>query len=136
MVILAGLYTLESKGKEDVRYNFKKKLLKFLLDKGFSKEKIYNVFEFLDGILFLPTDLELNFYREVEESLGGEDTVTKEMTNLYQAAKEEGKKEGIEEGKLEMIKNLLKTGVDMNKVVKASGLSKEKIEQIKERAKH
>ena len=71
MVILAGLYTLKSKRKDDLRYEFKKKLFKLLLDRGYSKKKIKNIFEFLDGILFLPNDLELRFRDDIKETIGG-----------------------------------------------------------------
>ena len=46
---------------------------------------------------------------------------------------EEGKKEGIEEGKQQLIIEMLKNGVDEDFIVKISGMSKEKILQIKEK---
>ena len=47
--------------------------------------------------------------------------------------KKEGKKEGIEEGKQQLIIEMLKNGVDEDFIVKISGMSKEKILQIKEK---
>ena len=61
--------------------------------------------------------------------IGGDDMgVKKEMTNLYQAGKEETE--------TKLIKNLLKADVEIDKIVEASGLSKEQIERIKEKAQH
>ena len=37
----------------------------------------------------------------------------------------------LEKGKLEVVKNLISAGVDTNLIVKASGLSKEKINSLK-----
>ena len=54
--------------------------------------------------------------------------VKKEMTNLYQAGKEETE--------TKLIKNLLKADVEIDKIVEASGLSKEQIERIKEKTQH
>ncbi|GAB6100635.1 hypothetical protein JCM16358_25140 [Halanaerocella petrolearia] len=145
LVILAGLYTLQTKGEENLRYNFKRKLFKLLLERGHDKEKIYKIFEFLDGILFLPSNLELKFRDDVIKSIGGDKMgVSKEMTNLYQAGKSKGKKEGKAEGKIEgkkegmieMVENLLKVGVEVDKIIEASGLSEEEIKKIKKKTRH
>ncbi|WP_018250389.1 RpnC/YadD family protein [Orenia marismortui] len=132
MVILAGLYTLKSKRKDYLRYEFKKKLFKLLLDRGYSKKKIKNIFEFLDGILFLPNDLELRFRDDIKETIGGDETMTKELTNLYQV----GKSEGISEGMVKVAKKLLKKNMDIDDIVEVTELSKEEIKRIKEQAQH
>ncbi|SNY41093.1 hypothetical protein SAMN06265827_1282 [Orenia metallireducens] len=54
--------------------------------------------------------------------------ISEEMTNLYQTARNKEK--------LEMVKNLLDLEVELDKIVAASGLSKEEIEEIKKKAKH
>ena len=128
MVILAGLYTLKSKRKDDLRYEFKKKLFKLLLGRGYSKKKIKNIFEFLDGILFLPNDLELMFRDDIKESIGGDKVMTKELTNLYQVGKSEGK--------LEIAKMMLKDNEEIDKIMKYTQLSKEQIEAIKKQVQH
>ncbi|WP_408956579.1 Rpn family recombination-promoting nuclease/putative transposase [Natroniella sp. ANB-PHB2] len=132
MVILAGLYSLKSKGKNSLRYNFKQKLFRLLLDKGYDREKIYNIFEFLDGILFLPKSIELRFKNTIKQTVGGDEIMAKELTNLYQVGKSEGKSEG----KLEMVENLLEVGVELDKIAAASGLSKKEIEKIKKKSQH
>ncbi|OCL26022.1 transposase [Orenia metallireducens] len=47
-------------------------------------------------------------------------------------AEEKGREEGRREEKKEMVNNLLKLGVEIDKIVEASGLSKEEIEDLKE----
>ena len=46
-------------------------------------------------------------------------------------AKEDGLKIGIDKGKLEMAKNLVYAGVDINLIAKTSGLSVKVIEKLK-----
>jgi predicted transposase/invertase (TIGR01784 family) len=43
---------------------------------------------------------------------------------------EKGIEKGKKEGKLEMAKNLKRSGVDIDIIVKSSGLSKEEIEEL------
>ncbi|HHW37130.1 MAG TPA: hypothetical protein GXX18_07840 [Bacillales bacterium] len=38
--------------------------------------------------------------------------------------------DGIEEGKIEMVRNLLKEGVDIQIIMRTSGLSREEIEKV------
>ncbi len=47
------------------------------------------------------------------------------------AAREEGMREGIEKGILQMAKNMLKNGLDIELICNITGLSKEAIENIK-----
>ncbi|WP_181186421.1 hypothetical protein [Orenia metallireducens] len=94
-----------------------------MLERGYSKEKIINIFEFLGGILFLPNDLELMFRDDIKENIGGDEIMTKELTNLYQAGKSEGKKERD----VEIAEMMLKNNEDIEKIMKYTQLSKEKI---------
>ncbi|WP_199873001.1 hypothetical protein [Inediibacterium massiliense] len=43
------------------------------------------------------------------------------------------REEGIEEGKVELVKNLLLVGVDIEKIIKAAGFTKEDIENIEKK---
>ncbi|RKD22038.1 hypothetical protein BET04_06655 [Caminicella sporogenes] len=44
----------------------------------------------------------------------------------------EGKREGIKEGKYEVVKNLIKMGVDLRIVAQGAGISYEEVMKIKE----
>ena len=46
--------------------------------------------------------------------------------------KQEGKQEGRQERNIEIAKNLLREGMEMALVIKTTGLSKSKIEELKE----
>lgn len=128
LVMLAGLYTIKSKKSDDLRYRFKTKLLRLLIKKKYSSDKIRRIFSFLDGILFLPTTLEQQFKDDVTQIAGGDETmpIVKEMTNIYQA----GKHEGEVKEKREVAKKLLRMGMDIVQIIDITELSREEIQEI------
>lgn len=98
-------------------------------EKLYYKSKIYDVdFEkFLLAIQNLITYLNKKYVnnKEVEREM------SEMVKTLYDPAVEaKGKAEGIKKGKIEMAKNLLKEGIDISIIIKASGLSKEEIEKL------
>ena len=68
-----------------------------------------------------------------EEGLKEEEKKKKRKKKKKKEGKKKKKKEGIEEGKQQLIIEMLKNGVDEDFIVKISGMSKEKILQIKEK---
>jgi predicted transposase/invertase (TIGR01784 family) len=52
---------------------------------------------------------------------------------IAERLREEGRQEGKEKGKEEVAKNLLKMNLDLKEIEKATGLSKEKILDIKKK---
>ena len=68
MVILASLYYLESKDNDNKRYNFKLELTKLLLEKGYKRRDIYELFEFIDILLKFNDDiLEEKYIEEINK---------------------------------------------------------------------
>ncbi|OCL26023.1 transposase [Orenia metallireducens] len=53
------------------------------------------------------------------------------LKKAEEKGREEGRREGVEEGKKEMVNNLLKLGVEIDKIIEASGLSKEEIQNLR-----
>ena len=49
---------------------------------------------------------------------------------VYKHAEEKGIEKGIEKGKIEVARNLLSLGLDIDKIVKATGLSEEDIKKL------
>ncbi len=106
LVILAGLYTIKSLGKKagNQRFIFKFNLTKLLLQKKYNKEKIIRILKFLDGLLFLPDELEIKFSKDIEQFIGGGEKkmgITMEMTNIYQVGVHQGEEKGREKGREE-----------------------------------
>ena len=67
LIVLASLYALESKNKNEQRLIFKKKLLYLLLERGYDRLDIRKLFIFIQNILKLPEKLEIEFVNEVEK---------------------------------------------------------------------
>ena len=68
----------------------------------------------------------LNDNREYKEFLSAEEDMRK-TNNTF---KEIGRREGIEENKIEIAKNLLKENVDINIISKTTGLTLEEIKKL------
>jgi predicted transposase/invertase (TIGR01784 family) len=103
---------------------------KFWHEKGFTGEK--------DKILFFLTYIsetkdidpeELKKILEDTKIRGGDF-----MPTLAQRLRDEGKQEGVKVGKLETAKELLKNGVDINIIARATGFSREEIEKLVDKA--
>jgi predicted transposase/invertase (TIGR01784 family) len=54
----------------------------------------------------------------------------RERAERAEKEKEKAAQDGLEQGKREMVRNLLKFGAEMNLIVQASGLSEEEIRKI------
>ena len=62
------------------------------------------------------------------------DAIQKSRNDFYNditTAKEEGKEEGLKEGKIEIARNMLKKGLDVNLISELSGLTIEEINKLK-----
>ena len=56
----------------------------------------------------------------------------RDQLTRIKSAKKEGKAEGKAEGKVEVAKNLLDMGMEISKVAKVTGLSKEEVKMLLE----
>ncbi|MES1988910.1 MAG: hypothetical protein V4440_12940 [Pseudomonadota bacterium] len=127
-VILAQLKALEIKSKPDIqRKQAKFALTKRLYEKGFTKMQVVNLFQFIDWSIGLPKSLEIECANAVYELEGA----TK-MTYVSFI-----ERRGIEKGKVDekvkVAKRLLKEKVSPSIIKKATGLSVEKIKELKKK---
>lgn len=111
LVVLAGLYAIESKKGKNKTYYFKRHLMMVLFqdkmkEEGITREDIRKLLIFIDKILTMPFEEEAALIRELKPlmeregsavGLSIEDTVLGQY--LLNEAKEKAKKEGREEGK-------------------------------------
>lgn len=137
MVVLAGLYTLKTEGKSrtiyEKRYEFKKSLSKLLKNKGYDDKKFLDIMSFIDGIMFLPDELEIKYERDLKELMGGEkEMVAMELTNLYQL----GIKQGTEKGIKELVKKMLVKGKSIEEVSEMTEISEKEIKEIAKELKN
>lgn len=149
-VLLVQLKALQNKSKPDKdRKKIKVALTKRLLKKGFDRENITNLFKFLDLLIGLPEELEIEYRDEILdleephmeyitsiERIGIKKGLEQGRLEGKLEGKIEGKLEGKIEGKLEtelkIAKRLLAEQLDHSFIAKMTGLSLEKIEELQE----
>jgi len=79
-------------------------LIRLLLKRNYTREKIEKLLIFIDRVLNLPLEIEKEFKKDISKLSGkGDGTMglTWDKTPLAQVFKEEGREEGIKEGKEE-----------------------------------
>ncbi len=142
LISLAVKYSIKSKTDEELRYNFKRKLIRLMNERGYTEKDIKNLFNFVEIMLELK-DKKLNklIFEEIK-------TCKKEgfkmiMTQLEKVLREEamekgreegiekGREEGVEKGKLEVAKRLLDKNFTLEDISEITELSVEKIKSLK-----
>lgn len=58
------------------------------------------------------------------------------MSKLAEEIYEEGRQEGIEEGRMEIVMNMLRRGMKIEDIVDVTNLSKQEIESIAKKISH
>jgi hypothetical protein len=98
-VIASHLRAQSSAGSPDARYRFKVDLLRSLYEKQWQADQVRRLFRFLDWVMDLPADLEIQFRHALQKI-----EMEKQMpyvTSIERLARTEGRTEGKAEGKLE-----------------------------------
>ncbi len=145
LAVLAGLYVIKSKKDVDIKYQYKRKLMRLLFqDKMISKEMkrkyIQKLFVFIDHILRLPEDADSRLIRDMKPILEKEAVMmglslkdTSFARYYLEEGKKEGKKEGLKEGKTEIAFRLLEKGHSIEDVAEITGFSIQEIKGLKEK---
>ncbi|KPA17973.1 hypothetical protein MHK_001817, partial [Candidatus Magnetomorum sp. HK-1] len=88
--------------------NWKIELAKMIYNRGYTKEKIYALFKFIDWIMMLPRNLATSYRTTIYKI--EEEYKMKYITSVEVIAQEEGREKGREEGKIlgqiELLKKL------------------------------
>ncbi|MGG2939117.1 hypothetical protein ABEO47_04190, partial [Heyndrickxia faecalis] len=95
------------------------------------KKDLLTLFIFMDHMIKLESHYQKEFDQEIKNWEGG--TMITYEDELKQEAREEGRKEGRQEEKIEITRNLIKLGIPLDSIKKATGLSEKKILEIKEK---
>jgi flagellar biosynthesis/type III secretory pathway protein FliH len=99
-VILVQLAALETKNKSDqVRLNTKLALTKRLYKKGFSKELVQGLYLFIDWLISLPKELELEYHDEIYKI--EEIQAMSYISNAERFGIEKGREQGMQVGLLQ-----------------------------------
>jgi hypothetical protein len=113
MAALTGLYYLKSGRNIKKTYELKVKLLRLLLSKGYSREKVAHLFVFLDTLLTLSEQKEKAFKEELMNITGGKEKMGLSPLDspIAKTFYLQGHKEGHEEGKIETLVDGIKSGL-------------------------
>ena len=92
VVTLTHLKALETKGYDEVRYNWKGRLFRSLYQRGWSAEQIRHLYDFIDWMVDLPEELNDKLWEEMRQ-------YEKEINMPYvNSAERYGIKKGLEQG--------------------------------------
>ncbi|MCG7336090.1 Rpn family recombination-promoting nuclease/putative transposase [Sporosarcina sp. ACRSM] len=136
-VVLAAKYMNDTREDVDKRYAFKMKLMKKIItDNKNSRSEILAVLYFIDYLLRLPEELSKKFHetmipiiqKEANDMVqfNGEE-LSPTMEAIFAHFQEEGKRKGIEQVALEM----LKEGSSVEFIAKVTRLDREAIEKLR-----
>lgn len=140
-LIYSQLKAIENKYKpHEERKRIKFSLTKRLYEKGFAKNDIINLYKFIDWLIGLPTNLELEYNHEVhylEESKKMAYVSSMERYGLAKGLEQglaqgklEGKLEGFAEASIKFAQRLLAEKCTINFVAKMTDLSEEQIKNL------
>jgi predicted transposase/invertase (TIGR01784 family) len=136
LATLAVKYSIQSKTDEELRYKFKRKLIRLMNERGYTEKDIKNIFDFIEIMLELE-DKQLNklIYEEIKTYRKEEFNVI--ITQLEKVVRElgieEGIEKGIEKGKIEVAKKLLDKKFTLEEISEITELSVEKIKELKDK---
>ncbi len=128
IIILSHLKSLQAKQDIQKKYIFKFLLVKKLRNKGFNKDDIYNLHKFIDWILKLPEELELQLAEDIFRI--EEETKMPLMLTIEKLGIKKGKLEGKREGKFEIVKRMIKKGMDLKTIKELTGLPQSELKKV------
>ncbi|MBN2533485.1 MAG: hypothetical protein JXB88_11355, partial [Spirochaetales bacterium] len=138
-VVLAQLTCLESAHKTpEVKFDVKLTPVRMLYGKGFDKNQVRQVFNFIDWLISLPLDLEEKIIDEVIKIEEVEKMTY--VTNAERIGEKRGKKRGIEIGEKrgekrgikKIATKMLKRGDSVEDVMEVTDLTREEVLAIKQ----
>ncbi len=67
VAVMAQLKALETRGDNSRRFAWKRRLVRMLYDRGYAREVVVALFDFIDWVMRLPVELEEAIQKEVQE---------------------------------------------------------------------
>ncbi len=129
VVIRTQLKSMELKKADDkAKLAAARALMRECYHEGFPRDKVHTMVKFLVWVIRSSKENEKQLKEEIKK-------IEEEFNMPYvipweRTAERRGRRKGIEEGKKETAKNLLAMGIDVDKIVKATGLKKETVETL------
>jgi flagellar biosynthesis/type III secretory pathway protein FliH len=101
-VVMVHLKSQETRGDSQQRKIWKFNLTRRLYERGYQRQDVLNLYRFIDWLMQLPEDLELEFRRDLEQLEEGKMPY---ISSIERMARQEGK----QEGRQEEVESLLET---------------------------
>ena len=133
IIILAQLTALK-KQEIELKLTNKLQIVRKLYSSGFNKKEILELFRFIDWIISLPKEREIEFMRNVAK-LEKEEFEKNFICPAEQIWLEQGIEKGIEKNTASTALKMLKEKLPIKLVSKITGLSVLQIQQLKEKTK-
>jgi hypothetical protein len=127
-VILAQLAAINLNGKHDEqKKKVKFSLTKRLYEKGYTKEKVLNLYTFIDWLIGLPKLLEVQYLNDIY--------ALEEATKMayITSAERFGMEKGIQQEKIIIAEKLLAEKVDLEFIAKITQLSLQEIRKLQDK---
>jgi hypothetical protein len=108
VAVMAQLKALETRGNQQNRFAWKRRLALGLYERGYSRQQIVALFKFMDWVMRLPRDLEQRIKQAIYDIEEGKKVPY--ITTLERMAIEDGRREGRRTGKQEGLQQGLQQG--------------------------
>jgi hypothetical protein len=105
MVVLAHLYTQETRGQPEQRYALKWQLTRMLYERGYTKRDIQLLFRFIDWVMRLPPALKEQFRTQLIAY--EEERKMTYVTETIQLSREDGVQQGVQQSTREDVVEVL-----------------------------
>ncbi|KAB2929117.1 MAG: cytosolic protein [Candidatus Contendobacter sp.] len=96
LVVLAQLWAMSTRQNPPARYDAKLHLLRLLYRRGYDRQNVLDLLNFIDWLLHLPPELEQRLWSAVDEF--EEEKTMQYVTSLERMATERGLQQGLQQG--------------------------------------
>jgi hypothetical protein len=103
---MAHLKTKATRHVPEERLRWKLWLIRRLYEKGWPRQRILDLFWFVDWVMRLPEDLDRRFKDEIDRI--EEETNMRYVTSVERLSRQEGIEEGIRQGEASLLERLLR----------------------------
>lgn len=110
LVTAAHLYTRRTRQSPSARFDAKRRLVRLLYARNWTRQRILDFFSVLDWMMRLPRDLEQRLWQDIENIEGGRKV--KYVTSAERLAIERGLEKGIREGMQQGMQKGLEKGLE------------------------
>ncbi|MCJ7842431.1 hypothetical protein MUB24_16305 [Lederbergia sp. NSJ-179] len=131
--VLAGIYMLKTRNNASKRYQFKRRLLEFLLQdpRKNSQEYIQSLFHFIDYLLEVPEEMTRELQKDIEPMIEKEASYMDKTMYPDPPTLKPFIDKWRKEGKKEIAVAMLKKGFSSKEIIELTSLTEKELDEIK-----